>query len=129
AARFAAGESLVLFAEGTTGDGGTVLPFKSSLFAAIGGSAQRTVQPVTLLWRNRDGSPFDAAQRRRFAWIDDDELLPNARALALGGGARVDIHFEAPVTGDNRKQLAAACHTAIAARVSGDQAATLNRAA
>ncbi|MDE2411399.1 MAG: hypothetical protein KGM18_06430 [Sphingomonadales bacterium] len=118
---------MVLFAEGTTGDGRAVLPFRSSLFAA--GVGHKMVRPVALVWSRRDGRPFDPRERRRFAWIDDDRLLPHAIALALSGGARVDLHFEPALSGEDRKQLAAQCRAAIARRVAEAQAATLKRAA
>lgn len=125
AARLAAGGRLVLFAEGTTGDGSAVLPFHSSLFDGIGAG---TIQPVTLVCRRRDGQAFSPAERRRFAWLDDDALLPHAAAMARSGGARVDVFLEAPVPGGDRKAVARACRGAIAARLT-DQAAALNRAA
>lgn len=123
AARLAQGQSLVLFAEGTTGDGDGVLPFRSSLFAA-----GEQVQPVTLAWRRRDGTPFGRAERRAFAWLGEDALRPHAIALARAGGARVDIHFEPVLSGGCRKSLAAASRAAIVARLDG-YAATEKRTA
>jgi len=125
AARLAAGESVILFAEGTTGVGTAVLPFRSSLFD-IGAAP---VQPVTIAARNRDGTAFAPTQRRRFAWIDDDELLPHAQALALSPGAVVDVYFEEPILTGDRKQRALASRAAIVSRLESVQAATLNRAA
>jgi 1-acyl-sn-glycerol-3-phosphate acyltransferase len=128
ATRLAAGTRLVLFAEGTTGDGSTVLPMRSSLFAGVGQGAgegsgpdrSAVVQPITLIPRHRTGRPFTPQERRAFAWLDDDELLPHAAALALAGGARIDVHFEAPVSGADRKALATACHAAITARLAAE---------
>jgi len=116
---------LVLFAEGTTGPGNGVLPFRSSLFAA---ADNRTVQPVTLCWRRRDGAPFAPAERGQFAWLDDDALLSHAVRLAWTDGASVDVHYETPVQAPDRKSAARACEAAIAARLAADtQAATLRR--
>ena len=134
AARLLAGDSLVLFAEGTTGEGDCVLPFRSSLFPRGEGAAAGVVQPVSLVWRRGDGGLFNALARRRFAWIGDDLLLPHAFRLALAGGARVDVHFEQPVPHGHRKRVAQACREAIVARLAGAapdavQAATLKRAA
>ena len=115
----AGGGSLILFPEGTTGDGSIVLPFRSSLFAGVAGGSR--VQPVTLTYRRRDGRPFDAGERRRFAWLGDDALLPHAMQLAWSGGALVDVHFEQPLACPDRKALALACHAAISARVDSER--------
>ena len=59
--RLEAGDSMILFAEGTSSDGNRVLPFKSSLFAV----AQRRVngrpimvQPVSVAFSHLDGMPM-----------------------------------------------------------------------
>jgi len=51
ASRLASGDGLILFPEGTSGDGNRVLPFKSALFStAVGevGGAPVAVQPISL---------------------------------------------------------------------------------
>lgn len=129
---YAPRSGLILFPEGTTGDGTTLLPFRSSLFAAAG-ERWATVQPVTLSYRRRDGAALNSAERRRIAWLGDDALLPHALALAGAGGTTIDLWFELPLAPGPRKEVAEACRASIAARLTaidaGDQAATLKRAA
>jgi len=124
--------NLTLFPEGTSGDGDRVLPFRSSLFAAVEGGFS-CVQPVTLCYRRRDGSPLLTAERLRVAWVGEEALLPHALNLAASGGALLDLWFDEPVEGMDRKALAEACHARIAARLAqlqnGDQPAALKRAA
>ena len=108
---------LVMFPESTTNDGGAVLPFRSSLFAQVEGEGKTRVQPVTMLYRHVDGRSLSPQEARQVAWTGDDELLPNVIALAARGGALVDIWFEEPLTGFDRKHLARASHAAIVARM------------
>jgi 1-acyl-sn-glycerol-3-phosphate acyltransferase len=128
---YPAGAGLVLFAEGTTGLGDQVLPFRSGLFAT--GPRWPRVQPVTIVYRRSDGSALSAEERRRIAWIDDDALLPHALTLAASGGLVAEVWFETSFVPENRKQAAQASRQAIADRLAGlahqDQAATLKRAA
>jgi 1-acyl-sn-glycerol-3-phosphate acyltransferase len=125
--------SIVLFPEGTTSDGKTVRPFRSSLLAAAGQGSWPCVQPVTIRYRRRDGVALDDCRRRGVAWLDEDELLPHAFALAGKGGVLAEVIFEEPVFASDRKELARMCQRAIASRLaepdSADQAATLKRAA
>ena len=124
--------SLVLFPEGTTGDGSAVLPFRSSLFGDLQLEESRPVQPVALHYCKPDGTLFDARERRQFAWLDDDALLPSALQLIRSGGVRVEVHFEQPVVDADRKSLARNCRQMIADRLgvaAAHHAATLNRAA
>lgn len=122
---------LVLFPEGTTGDGSALLPFRSSLFA--GSRRWPCVQPVAISYRERDGSPLSPQRRRGVAWLGEDALLPHAMALAAAGGVLVDLWFEPPVAPANRKEAAESSHRAIAGRLAliaaKDQAAALKRAA
>lgn len=124
--------SLVLFPEGTSGEGDRVLPFRTSLFAAAGERFAQ-VQPVTLHFRRRDGAPIPADERRQVAWVGEDALLPHAMALAASGGVVLDLWFEEPLPAADRKQLAETCHARISARLAqlsgADQAAALKRAA
>lgn len=108
---------LVLFPEGTTGDGVTVFPFRSSLFAQVAGEAQARVQPVTMVYRHRDGAALSDEESRQVAWTADDELLPNVAAFAARGGALVELWFEEPLPAGNRKELARASREAIVARL------------
>ncbi|MBV1690542.1 1-acyl-sn-glycerol-3-phosphate acyltransferase [Novosphingobium sp. G106] len=124
---YRAGSGLVLFAEGTTGDGDGVLPFHSSLF--VTGARWPRIQPVTLAYARADGSPLSPQERRRVAWIGDDALLTHAMALAAAGGVTVDVWFEESFTAQNRKQAAEESRRLIADRLAQAQAATLKRAA
>lgn len=124
---YRAGSGLVLFAEGTTGEGHGVLPFHSSLF--VTGARWPRIQPVTLVYARADGSPLSPQERRRVAWIGDDALLPHAMALAASGGLIVEVWFEESFVAQNRKQAAEESRRLIADRLELAQAATLKRAA
>jgi lyso-ornithine lipid O-acyltransferase len=106
--RLKAGETLVLFAEGTSSDGWRVLPFKSAYFAAaeIPGVV---VQPVTLAYRGHWGVPMLRRRRPCYAWYGDMEMGPHLwQALALGP-IEVDVICHKPLTiaeAGNRKALA-----------------------
>lgn len=78
--RLAAGGSVILFPEGTTADGRELLPFRTSLFAAA--DAARRIQPIALTYAAPDGGPLPLDRLAEIAWVGDQALLPNARALA-----------------------------------------------
>lgn len=99
--RLGAGDSLILFAEGTSSDGGRVLPFKSSLFAAVEQSPSDPavrVQPVTIAYvRLRGGLPIDYALRPLYAWYGDMALAPHLWAVLGLPGAVIEVRFHPPL--------------------------------
>lgn len=78
--RLDAGRSVILCPEGTTSDGTTILPFRTSLFAAA--DANDVIQPVVIRYLAMDGSALPPKRQREVAWIDDDELLAGAARVA-----------------------------------------------
>ena len=122
-ARLAARDDLVLFAEGTSGDGNRVLPFKSALFAVAEREVEGrplTVQPVSITYTRLDGMPMGRFLRPFFAWYGDMSLPSHAwEALGLGI-VTVVVQFHEPVTirdYGSRKALAEHCHRVVAAGV------------
>lgn len=111
-----AGKNLIIFPEGTSSNGGTILPFRSSLLGAAYGYA---VQPVTIAILETNGRPAtDDAARDLYAWYGDQTLLPHLWRFANSSGAKLRIIFhpviEPSEVGD-RKALAQLCETAVRA--------------
>ena len=126
-ARLAAGDSLILFAEGTSSDGSRVLPFKSTLFGAIlpvpaampaVPLAVRLV-PVTIGYeRFRGGLPIGHSQRALYGWFGDMTLLPHLWQLLGLPGARVQLKLHPPLPAAataSRKEAARAAERTVAA--------------
>jgi 1-acyl-sn-glycerol-3-phosphate acyltransferase len=113
--RLAQGGALVLFAEGTTGDGNRTLPFKSALFAAAERAGVR-VQPVTIAYTRLDGMPLCRSLRPAVAWYGSMELLPHLWRLIGLGRLGVEIVFH-PATSlaqaGSRKALSHHCESTI----------------
>lgn len=113
--RIARGDPMVLFAEGTTGDGNRILPFKSTLFGAAkmalsNGAAERVViQPVAIAYTRLHGLPMGRQHRVHAAWIGDSDLVPHIAALLREGAMDVEVHFGAPIefTSDSRRKAVA----------------------
>jgi 1-acyl-sn-glycerol-3-phosphate acyltransferase len=110
-------QSLILFPEGTSSDGKSVLPFKSALFSvAEAGGAALPVQPISLSYSGLDGLPMGRNWRSYYAWYGDMELADHIW-MALGlGRATVTVVFHPPVTMaalPSRKALADHCHAAV----------------
>ena len=121
AQRLDEGESLVLFAEGTSGDGNRVKPFKSSLLSvaerAVHGRPL-TVQPVSVAYTRLDGMPIGRQWRPFFAWYGAMDLAPHLWHVLGLGRLTVTLIFHPPVTlaeAGSRKALAAHCQRVIAA--------------
>jgi len=119
AERLAAGDSVILFPEGTNSDGIGVLPFKSSLFAALDGPGTESflIQPVTIAYTRLNGMPITRERLPDIAWIGDTQLWPHAIAFMALGKVRAELHFhEAVHAGDfvDRKALARHCHDVVA---------------
>lgn len=113
AQRLGQGEAVVLFAEGTTGDGNLVLPFKSTLFGAAtraiseGAVDKVYIQPLTIAYTRVQGMPMGRRHRPLASWIGDTELAPHAAALLREGAVDVELHFGEPIEfrpGDDRKE-------------------------
>ena len=121
--RIAAGDDLMLFAEGTSSPGTGVLPFKSALFAvAHAGPETRglTVQPVSISYVRLAGMPVGRQWRDSFAWYGDMDLLPHFWRVFGMGRFTVRLTFHPPVAADQfptRKALAQHCESAVAAGV------------
>ena len=114
ARRLAAGQPIVLFAEGSTGDGNMLLPFKSTLFGAAGmaiaeGATDKVyVQPVAIAYTRVHGIPMGRQHRPLVSWVGDSELVPNLKDLLQEGAFDVELHFGEPIefsAGSNRKDM------------------------
>lgn len=118
-ARLATGDTVVLFAEGTSSDGNRVLPFKTSLFAAAkptaktgaaaAGDTDVVVQTLSLVYTRLHGVPINRWARPVVGWFGDMEMQSHAWALLKAGPLDVRIRIGAPIPLDafaDRKDLA-----------------------
>lgn len=107
--RLARGQSMVIFAEGTTTAGDMVLPFHSRLLDTD--QTQLQIQPVALAYK-QNGQADQLAP-----FIGDDEFA--AHLWRLLGSPRIDVQLQVlPVlamdAGSNRKRLAAEAQQQVA---------------
>ncbi len=115
--RLLAGDTLVLFPEGTSNDGNAVLPFKSALMGAVeariddgkGGQRAVPVQPVSTAYVGLHGLPMGRENRPLYAWYGDMELVPHLWEALQTGPLDVIVEFHKPMNVDEvggRKKLA-----------------------
>jgi 1-acyl-sn-glycerol-3-phosphate acyltransferase len=123
--RLAAGDALILFPEGTSGDGNRILPFKTALFGA---AAQRgrippvVVQPVSLAYTRLDGIPIGRAYRPFVAWYGAMDLLTHLWRMIGLGTVEVVVQFHPPTLltdCGSRKALADYCFARVAGGMAG----------
>ncbi len=126
--RLAASEAVILFAEGTSGDGNRVLPFKSALLSAAAGPDGRAtigVQPVSIAYTRLDGIPLGRHLRPYVAWYGAMELAPHLWRMIGLGVIEAVVEFHPPsclADCGSRKGLAEYCY----GRISGGVAAALS---
>jgi len=101
--RLALGETLVLFAEGTSSDGNRVLPFRSALLGAIedqGGGASILMQPMAITYIGQHGLPMGRQHRPLVAWYGDLDFMPHIRAFIERGAVDAVVTYGDPVPAD-----------------------------
>jgi 1-acyl-sn-glycerol-3-phosphate acyltransferase len=116
AERLRLGDTVVLFAEGTSSDGNRVLPFKTSLFAAAkpskalpGTDPAACVQTLAVAYTHLHGVPLGWFGRPLVGWYGDMDMASHAWQLLKAGPLDVHIRISAPVPLANfadRKELA-----------------------
>jgi 1-acyl-sn-glycerol-3-phosphate acyltransferase len=119
AGRLAAKEALILFPEGTSGDGNRVLPFKSALFSVADHAATGpvTVQPVSIAYTRLDGMPIGRRLRPLFAWYGAMTMAPHLWTLLGLGTVEIVVEFHPSTTladCGSRKALARYCQERVA---------------
>lgn len=106
-------QPLTLFPEGTTADGRALLPFRSSLLAAVAPPPDGiTIQPVAIDY---------GSEAPEIAWVEDESVGTNAlRLMSRRKPIAVTLHFIEPIDmallGD-RKAITSHARDAIAARL------------
>jgi len=126
--RLEGGDSLILFAEGTSNDGNHVLPFKSALLSVAetglagpdGSVHPLPVQPVSLAYTRLEGLPLTRAMRPFLAWYGDMTLAGHLLGALGLGRVTIEVTFH-PATSlasfASRKDLTAHCHDCVASGV------------
>ncbi|MDP3254359.1 MAG: lysophospholipid acyltransferase family protein [Bosea sp. (in: a-proteobacteria)] len=104
--RLLAGEAVVLFAEGTTGDGTRILPMRSSLLGAAHEALGRgkaepeadiAVYPLTISYTGFHGMAGGRAERSLLAWYGDTELAPHLKTVLRAGAIDVELVWGEPI--------------------------------
>jgi 1-acyl-sn-glycerol-3-phosphate acyltransferase len=88
--RLTGGDPVVLYGEGTTGDGNRVLPFRSALLGAmsmtVGEGETGYLQPVSIAYTRLQGLPMGRQHRPVAAWFGDTSITKHiGRVLKIGG--------------------------------------------
>lgn len=112
-ARLSDGEAVVLFAEGTTGDGTRILPMRSSLLGAAhealgkgtdnkgtdkpDGGADIAIYPLTISYTGFHGMAGGRFERSALAWYGDTELAPHLRTVLAMGAIDVELAWGEPI--------------------------------
>lgn len=100
AARMQRGDTMVLFAEGTTSDGARILPFRSALIgsaqAAVAGKEAAYIQPLNIAYPALAGLPIGRANLPLIAWYGDMDLLPHLADFLCLGDVTAQVSFGAP---------------------------------
>jgi 1-acyl-sn-glycerol-3-phosphate acyltransferase len=119
AAALAAGDTLAVFPEGTTGNGSALLPFHANLIqAAI--SAHAPALPVALQYLDRaSGAVSDAP-----LFVGDTTLLQSVWRTLRADGMQACVHFGEPqmAAGRDRRTWAADLQQAVGAMLAADSA-------
>lgn len=114
------GERLILFPEGTSSNGRTVMPFRSALFAAADPSMCAEgirVQPVSIAYTvDAIGRPLNGALGDCYAWYGDMTLFGHLMTVFGLKGASIELTFHPsirPQAFSDRKALAASAEHAV----------------
>ena len=107
----ASGDVVAVFPEGTTTDGTTMLPFKSSLLQPIVDAAGH-VLPVAIRYRAADGTVSTAP-----AYDGAKSIADSFRAIVRERRLVVELHLAAPLPASamHRRELTQAAETAVRA--------------
>ncbi len=90
------GFNLVVYPEGTTGDGNTVLPFKRGLFAtAI--NIGKPVLPACIKYKKINGVELNDSNRDLICWYGEMTFLPHFLGLRRLESVEVEIDFLDPI--------------------------------
>ncbi len=128
-------DHIVLFPEGTSGDGNHVLPFKSALLAAAkpskkhGGNHhgdEAYVQTLAIAYTGLGGLPLGRRRRHIVAWYGDMDMVSHMWQLLSYGPLDVHVKINPPVPldqFDDRKALCRYAHRL----VKNDMARLLSR--
>jgi len=118
--RLAGGDVIVLFAEGTTGDGTRLLPFRSSLVGAAQAALADPevgpvrIQPLAIAYTRRNGLPVTRRERPGIAWYGDMELAPHLRTFLEEGPLDAVVTWGEPFRFDgDRKRATARAEAAV----------------
>lgn len=117
--RLDSGDNLILFPEGTSNDGNSVLPFRSALLSVAERAARGaglTVQPVSISYTKLNALPMGHRNRPHVAWYGDMALGGHLWNFTRLGRARVVVEFHPPVLMSDfrsRKELTQHCHATI----------------
>ncbi len=115
--------SMILFPEGTSTDGQTVLPFKSALFSIVEEAPvglDIMIQPVSVTCTGLSGLPMTREWRNFYSWYGDMTLVGHLwNAFGLDR-VQMDVVFHPPLNPrehQNRKALAQLCRDKVATGV------------
>jgi len=123
AQHLADGQSIVLFAEGTSSDGNRVLPFRPALVGAlrealaqVDAGKRIAVQPLSVGYTGLLGLPMGRQHRPIVAWYGDRDLLPHLKEFLRRGAVDVTLSWGEPVEHENaadRKAVVRSLETAV----------------
>ena len=116
ARRLAEGDPVLLFGEGTAGDGNRVLPFRTALIGAARDAiasaehvSQVWIQPLSIAYVSQQGIPLGRHLRPRAAWYGKMKLTEHIGGIVRSGAVDVWVTWGEPIAYDgatDRKALA-----------------------
>lgn len=118
----AAGNSVLLFAEGQSDTGTHVLPFRSALIGAAqhamieAGAKDVVIQPLTVAYTRIQGLPVSRNERGLIGWAKSKSLKQNIVAILSGPVKDVTVAFGNPVpldAGADRKAVSKAAESQV----------------
>jgi lyso-ornithine lipid O-acyltransferase len=123
AQRLAEGDPVLLFGEGTAGDGNRVLPFRTALIgaardaiASAGHVSQVWIQPLSIAYVSQQGIVLGRHLRPRATWYGKMKLTDHIGKIVRTGAVDVSVTWGEPILYDgavDRKVLARQLESAV----------------